>query len=78
MATACLFLAAKVEETPKPLKEVVRVAYLVQHKNEYDDAVKRIHQKARLLFCFRQNEFSGYIQDVFVWVLNIEIESNSV
>lgn len=47
VATACLFLAAKVEETPKPLKEVVRVAYLVQHKNEYDDAVKRIHQKER-------------------------------
>jgi len=47
VATACLFLAAKVEETPKPIKEVVRVAYLVQHKSEYDNAVKRIHQKER-------------------------------
>lgn len=27
---------------------------------------------------FALTEFSGYIQDVFVWVLNIEIESNSV
>ncbi len=53
MATACLFLAAKVEETPKPIKEVVRVAYLVQHKSEYDNAVKRIHQKVRLQFWFR-------------------------
>mmetsp|Transcript_13479 Transcript_13479/g.58918 ORF Transcript_13479/g.58918 Transcript_13479/m.58918 type:complete len:215 (+) Transcript_13479:175-819(+) len=45
IATACLFLAGKVEETPKSLREVVRVSYLVQHKNEYDFAVKRIHQQ---------------------------------
>jgi len=32
IATACLFLAGKVEETPKPLKEVVQVSYLIQHK----------------------------------------------
>jgi len=47
IATACLFLAGKVEETPKSLREVVRVSYLVQHKNEYDFAVKRIHQQVR-------------------------------
>mmetsp|Transcript_2241 Transcript_2241/g.8688 ORF Transcript_2241/g.8688 Transcript_2241/m.8688 type:complete len:256 (-) Transcript_2241:182-949(-) len=45
IATACLFLAGKVEETPKSLREVVRVSYLVQHKNEYDFAVKQIHQQ---------------------------------
>mmetsp|Transcript_6859 Transcript_6859/g.17546 ORF Transcript_6859/g.17546 Transcript_6859/m.17546 type:complete len:223 (+) Transcript_6859:265-933(+) len=45
IATACLFLAGKVEETPKPLREVVRVSYLVEHKHEYDKAVKRLQQK---------------------------------
>ena len=52
MGTACLFLAGKVEETPKPLKEVVRVCYLVQHKQEYESAIRHIQQKVRLPLCF--------------------------
>jgi cyclin T len=53
VATACLFLAGKVEETPKSLREVVRVSYLVQHKKDYGSAVRRIHQQD----CFeRQRE----------------------
>jgi len=48
VATACLFLAGKVEETPKPLNEVVRVCFLVQHKHEYESALKQIHQKDQL------------------------------
>jgi hypothetical protein len=51
VATACLFLAGKVEETPKPLNEVVRVCYLVQHKHEYESALKQIHQKVRPTSC---------------------------
>lgn len=34
IATACLFLAGKVEETPKSLKDIVKVAYQVQYSNE--------------------------------------------
>jgi|TARA_B100001540_G_C15733322_1_gene608646 cyclin T len=52
VGTACLFLAGKVEETPKPLKEVVRVCYLVQHKQEYESAIRHIQQKVRLPLCF--------------------------
>eukprot|EP00740_Mantoniella_antarctica_P006798 CAMPEP_0181348956 /NCGR_PEP_ID=MMETSP1106-20121128/468_1 /TAXON_ID=81844 /ORGANISM="Mantoniella antarctica, Strain SL-175" /LENGTH=205 /DNA_ID=CAMNT_0023461315 /DNA_START=793 /DNA_END=1410 /DNA_ORIENTATION=+ len=48
IATACLFLAGKVEETPKPLKEVVRVSYLIQHKQEYERAFRHIQQKVCL------------------------------
>lgn len=32
MATTCLFLASKVEETPKKLKDVIIETYKVQHK----------------------------------------------
>lgn len=48
VATACLFLAGKGEETPKPLNEVVRVCYLVQDKHEYESALKQIHLKDQL------------------------------
>lgn len=51
VATACLFLAGKVEETPKPLNEVVRVCYLVQDKHEYESALKQIHLKVRPTSC---------------------------
>lgn len=53
IATACLFLAGKVEETPKPLKEVVRVSYLVQHKQEYERAFRHIQQKVINVFLKR-------------------------
>ena len=45
IATACLFLAGKVEETPKPLKEIVRVSYLVQHNTECQWAVEQTVHK---------------------------------
>eukprot|EP00982_Pelagococcus_subviridis_P016302 31471-Pelagococcus_subviridis.AAC.4 len=45
IATASLFLAGKVEETPKPLREVVRISYLVQFKNDHERAAKEIFQK---------------------------------
>lgn len=32
MATACLFLAGKVEETPKPLNDLARTSHLLQRK----------------------------------------------
>jgi|TARA_B110000305_G_scaffold179040_1_gene198342 hypothetical protein len=34
IATACLFLAGKVEETPKSLKDIVKAAFQVQYRNE--------------------------------------------
>lgn len=58
VSTACLFLAGKVEETPKALKEVVRVGYLVRHKHDYEQALKRINQQVRprcLLSSFHEN-----------------------
>ena len=33
------------EETPKPLREVVRISYLVQFKNDHERAAKEIFQK---------------------------------
>ena len=47
MGTECLFLAGKVEETPKPLKEVVLVCFLVQHTHDYERALKHIRNKVR-------------------------------
>jgi len=42
IGAACVFLAGKVEESPKQLKDVVTVAYLVRHKQQHEKAQERI------------------------------------
>eukprot|EP00250_Pteridium_aquilinum_P006985 c16792_g1_i1 orf=969-2129(-) len=44
IATACMFLAGKVEETPKLLQNVLFVSYEIRHKRD-KSAVERIKQK---------------------------------
>jgi cyclin T len=47
VSAACLFLAGKVEETPKALRDVVSMAYLLRHRKEQDKAQEAIKNKAR-------------------------------
>ncbi|XP_062224154.1 cyclin-T1-1-like [Phragmites australis] len=44
VATVCVFLASKIEDTPCPLKRVVIVAYETMYRKN-PDAAKRIHQQ---------------------------------
>ena len=51
VATACMFLAGKVEETPRPLKDVILVSYEIIHKKD-PAAIQKIKQKVLFLFLF--------------------------
>ncbi|XP_058730623.1 cyclin-T1-3-like isoform X1 [Vicia villosa] len=44
IATVCMFLAGKVEETPRPLKDVIIISYEMIHKKD-PEAAHRIKQK---------------------------------
>ncbi|KAL8145727.1 cyclin-T1-3-like [Apium graveolens] len=44
IATVCMFLAGKVEETPRPLKDVILVSYEIIHRKD-PAAAQRIKQK---------------------------------
>ncbi|WCJ25894.1 Cyclin family protein [Euphorbia peplus] len=44
VATVCMFLAGKVEETPRPLKDVIQISYEIIHKKD-PEAVQKIKQK---------------------------------
>lgn len=51
IAAVCMFLAGKVEETPRPLKDIILVSYEIIHKKD-PAAVQRIKQKVCSLLLY--------------------------
>lgn len=58
IATACLFLAGKVEETPKSLREVITKTYLIRHKK---DGIEATTEKIK-----RQEVYEEYKNEVLL------------
>jgi hypothetical protein len=58
IATVCMFLAGKVEETPRPLKDVILISYEMIHKKD-PAAAQRIKQKMLLLMAFSSVHFDA-------------------
>lgn len=48
IATVCMFLAGKVEETPRPLNNVISVSYEIINKKD-PGAAQKIKQKVFIL-----------------------------
>lgn len=64
IATVCMFLAGKVEETPRPLKDVILVSYEIMHKKD-PAATQRIKQKVFFMLIV----FDWLICSVTSWCL---------
>ncbi len=47
VAPACLFLAGKVEETPKALRDVVYVSHLLRNRKDVETATEQLRDKVR-------------------------------
>ncbi|KAM0936887.1 putative cyclin [Dioscorea sansibarensis] len=69
IATVCMFLAGKAEETPRPLKDVILVSYEIMHKKD-PLAVQRIKQKE---VCDQQKELIQLAERVVLSTLGFDL-----
>ena len=67
IATVCMFLAGKVEETPRPLKDVILVSYEIIHKKD-PAAVQKIKQKVVFIAMLLYNTFLYLIQSLYSYL----------
>lgn len=75
IATVCMFLAGKVEETPRPLKDIILVSYEIIHKKD-PAAVQKIKQKVVFVVVvhvfsnigFTTTEFGSFISSLTLFV----------